>query len=56
VENIKRNTANTKLCDCGTRFEVTKQRQDKCADCQEKIKKEKARLRKIKFNNKKKES
>ncbi|MBB6445634.1 hypothetical protein [Bacillus benzoevorans] len=53
--NIKENTKGTKSCDeCGDRFEPTKQRQTKCPSCQEKIKKEKARLRKIKFNEKKK--
>lgn len=53
--NLKRNLGNSILCeDCNVRFEPTKQRQTKCLDCQEKTKKEKARLRKIKFNDKKK--
>lgn len=54
VANLKENLAGTALCeDCGDRFEVTKQRQTKCPECQEITKKEKARLRKLKFNNKK---
>ena len=55
VNNLKRNLAGTALCeDCGVRFEVTKQRQKKCPECAEIIKIEKARLRKVKFNNKNK--
>ena len=53
VENLKRNLGNTILCDeCDTRFEPTKQRQTICPSCQEKVTKEKARLRKIKYNEK----
>ncbi|MED4229573.1 hypothetical protein [Neobacillus cucumis] len=52
VKNLERNLAGTDLCeDCGVRFEVTKQRQKKCPECAEITKKEKARLRKVKFNN-----
>ncbi len=55
VKNLKSNLGNIIQCDeCGDRFEPTKQRQTKCSSCQEMIKKEKARLRKIKFNEKKK--
>lgn len=57
VSNLKENLAGTALCeDCGDRFEITKQRQKKCPECHEITKKEKARLRKIKFNNKKRNS
>lgn len=55
VANLKENLAGTALCeDCGDRFEVKKQRQTKCLECAEITKKEKARLRKKKFDNKKK--
>lgn len=38
--------------ECGDRFKIEKERQINCGGCQEKIKKEKARLRKIKYNEK----
>lgn len=51
--NIKENTKGTRSCDrCGERFEVTKQRQNHCLECQEIIKKEKAQLRKQRYNEK----
>ncbi|KZZ85651.1 hypothetical protein [Bacillus sp. SJS] len=53
VSNLKQNLGNSILCDrCNERFEPTKQRQAQCLECQEEIKKEKAKLRKIKFNKK----
>jgi hypothetical protein len=53
INNIKEVIENTILCEkCGKREQKTKQRQMMCLSCLEKTKKEKARIRKIRFKNK----